>query len=63
MRETESLIGYNLEFLDLGGGFPSRSHLKGVYQPPEVAVPPPQVYAEAMANGLKWLTTRKTCRN
>ena len=59
MRETESLIGYNLEFLDLGGGFPSRSHLKGVYQPPEVAVPPPQVYAEAMANSLKWLTTRK----
>ncbi len=59
MRETESLVGYNLEFLDLGGGFPSRSSLKGVYQPPEVVVPPPQVYAEAMANGLKWLTTRK----
>lgn len=59
MRECESLIGYNLDFLDLGGGFPSRSHLKGVYQPPEVAIPSPHVYTEAMAHGLKWLAARK----
>ena len=40
VRDLESLVGYNIEFLDMGGGFASLSHLKGVYQPPEVAVPP-----------------------
>lgn len=58
MRSVESLVGYNMEFLDLGGGFPSRSHLKGVYQPPEVSVPAPQEFAQAMAQGLKWLAAR-----
>jgi diaminopimelate decarboxylase len=59
MREVESLVGYNLKFIDMGGGFPSRSHLKGVYQPPEVTVPGPQAYADAMAPMLKTLAGRQ----
>lgn len=58
MRDIESLVGYNLEFLDLGGGFASKSHLKDIYQPPEVTVPSPYAYAEAIAGPLKWLTAR-----
>ncbi len=58
MRETESLVGYNLDYLDLGGGFASRSHLKGIYQPPEVVVPSPQAYAEALVKPLEWLKSR-----
>jgi diaminopimelate decarboxylase len=58
IRRIESLVGYNLEFIDLGGGFASQSHLKGVYQPPEVAVPKVEVYAAALGKELGWLAAR-----
>lgn len=58
MRDIESLVGYNLEYLDIGGGFASRSRLKDIYQPPEVSVPAVHVYAEAIAGSLKWLAAR-----
>lgn len=58
IRETESLAGYNIEFVDLGGGFPSLSHLKGIYQPPEVTVPPVETYAEMIGKELQWLAVR-----
>jgi diaminopimelate decarboxylase len=59
IRNAESLAGYNIEYLDIGGGFPSKSHLKGVYQPPEIAVPSIEVYAQAIGSELKWLSSRK----
>jgi diaminopimelate decarboxylase len=58
IRQIESTLGYPIEFLDLGGGFPSLSHLKGVYQPPEIAVPQVQTYAEILGKELEWLTLR-----
>jgi len=58
IREAESLLGYNLDFIDMGGGFASLSHLKGIYQPPEVAVPSVETYAECLGAELKWLASR-----
>lgn len=56
--QLESLVGSNVEYIDLGGGFPSLSHLKGVYQSPEVSVPSVRAYAEAVGAELKWLASR-----
>ncbi len=61
-RETEKMVqfanllqerfGYTIEYLDVGGGFPSKSRLKGTYLPPEVAVPHIDAYAEAITDAL-----------
>ncbi|QJA06733.1 diaminopimelate decarboxylase [Thermosulfurimonas marina] len=51
-RQLEEKFGWNIEYLDLGGGFPSRNRLKGVYLPPEVAVPPLADYAERIGRVL-----------
>ncbi len=50
--ELEKAFGYSIEYLDIGGGFPSKSRLKGVYLPPEVALPAIDEYAEAIAQAL-----------
>ena len=60
IRDIESLVGYSIEFIDLGGGFASLSHLKGVYQPPEVAVPSLEYYAECIGRELKSLASRNS---
>jgi diaminopimelate decarboxylase len=44
--------GFKLEYLDMGGGFASKSHLKGVYQPPEIAVPDVEAYADQITSAL-----------
>jgi diaminopimelate decarboxylase len=51
-RELSDRFGLEMEYLDLGGGFPSKSHLKGTYLPPDVAVPPIDRYAEAVTDAL-----------
>ncbi len=51
-RKLEEEFGWTIEYLDLGGGFPSRHRLKGLYLPPEVAVPPLSEYAERIARAL-----------
>ncbi len=51
-RELEESFGWTIEYLDLGGGFPSRNRLKGLYLPPEVAVPPLAEYAERIGRAL-----------
>lgn len=50
-------FGYKIRYLDLGGGFASKNHLKGMYQPPEIAVPKIEEYAETITSTLKqsWL--------
>lgn len=58
IRELETHVGKNIEYLDLGGGFPSLSHLKGIYQAPEISVPPVENYAQAIGTELKWLLSR-----
>lgn len=59
IREVEKITGEEIGFLDLGGGFASLNHLKGIYQPPEVVVPSVEEYAEAIGKELKWLKERK----
>jgi diaminopimelate decarboxylase len=59
IKEIEDILNYKIEFLDLGGGFASLNHLKGIYQPPEIVVPDVEQYAEAIGKELKWLTARK----
>ncbi|PKK89072.1 MAG: diaminopimelate decarboxylase [Candidatus Wallbacteria bacterium HGW-Wallbacteria-1] len=41
-----------LRYIDLGGGFPSLNRLKGIYQPPEVVIPPVEAYADAICGAM-----------
>ncbi|OAQ20355.1 alanine racemase [Thermosulfurimonas dismutans] len=50
--ELENRFGWQIEYLDLGGGFPSRNRLKGIYLPPEVAVPSLAEYIEAIGRAM-----------
>ncbi len=52
MKEIESNTDFIIEYLDVGGGFASKAHLKGLYQPPEVVVPSIDDYAEAITSAL-----------
>lgn len=52
MKEIETHTDYTITYLDVGGGFASKAHLKGVYQPPEIAVPSIDDYAEAITSAL-----------
>ncbi len=49
--ETKHLV----PCINLGGGFPSKALLHGMYGPPEIAVPPIEAYAEAIARVLNSL--------
>jgi diaminopimelate decarboxylase len=48
MKEVEADGGTRLDYLDIGGGLPSRNALQGIYLPPEQAVPDREEYAEAI---------------
>jgi diaminopimelate decarboxylase len=50
--EVQERFGFEMEYIDVGGGFPSRNRLKGTYLPPEVAVPPTDAFAEAITDAL-----------
>ncbi len=50
--EIKEQTGWSIEYLDIGGGFPSRNRLKGIYLPPDVAIPPIDAYAEAVTDAL-----------
>ena len=49
---AEKEFNAEIEYIDLGGGFASKSHLKGIYQSPEVVVPTAEDYAEAITNAI-----------
>lgn len=49
---AESNLGYEIEYIDLGGGFASKNRLKGVYQSPDVIVPSADEYAQAITNAI-----------
>ncbi|MBU6339703.1 MAG: alanine racemase [Rickettsiales bacterium] len=59
MHEVEKLSGYDLEFIDIGGGFASKNHLKTSYQAPEINVPTINDYAKAIAKPLQSLLKRR----
>ncbi len=48
MKEVEADGHTRLDYLDIGGGFPSRNALQGIYLPPEQAVPDREEFAEAI---------------
>ncbi len=50
--QLEEQSGFSVEYLDLGGGFPSRNRLKATYLPPEVAVPGIGEFAENIGDAL-----------
>lgn len=52
MLEIENKFDLIIDYLDIGGGFPSKSRLKGIYLPPDVVVPNIDEYAEAICNTL-----------
>ncbi len=51
-NEVEEQFGFNIEYIDIGGGLPSQSKLKGTYLPPEVAIPSLDSYAEKITDAL-----------
>jgi len=51
-NRIEKDFGYEIEYIDIGGGFASKNRLKGVYQAPEVIVPSADEYAEAVTNAI-----------
>jgi len=51
-NKIEADFGYEIEYIDIGGGFASKSRLKGIYQAPEVVVPSADEYAEAITNAI-----------
>jgi diaminopimelate decarboxylase len=51
-NRVEEDFGYEIEYIDVGGGFASKNRLKGVYQPPEVIVPSADEYAEAITSAI-----------
>ena len=50
--EVHERFDLEMEYLDLGGGFPSKSKLKGTYLSPDVAVPTIDAYAERITDAL-----------
>ena len=50
--EVEDKFGFTMEYLDIGGGLPSRNRLKGCYQAPDVGVPSVDEFAEAVCRAL-----------
>ncbi len=52
MNEIEEQVGFTIDYIDVGGGFASKNHLRGIYQPPEVVVPSIDDYAEAITSAL-----------
>ena len=58
--EAESKYNATIEYIDLGGGFASKSNLKGVYQSSDVIVPTADDYAEAIVDTIYELNKSQT---
>ena len=50
--QVEKEFNYIIEYIDLGGGFASKSNLKGVYQSSEVIIPTADDYAQAITDAI-----------
>jgi diaminopimelate decarboxylase len=50
--EIQDSFGFQMEYVDVGGGFPSRNRLKGMYLSPDVAIPSLDEYAEQICDAL-----------
>ncbi|MGL1886706.1 MAG: alanine racemase [Reichenbachiella sp.] len=52
MQTIESKYETVIKYLDIGGGFPSKNRLKGIYLPPDVAIPEIESYADEICSSL-----------
>lgn len=50
--QIEDNFGFKIEYIDIGGGLPSKIKLKGTYLPPDVGVPPMEDFAEKITDAL-----------
>lgn len=50
--ELQEQFGWEIEYLDIGGGLPSKNRLKGIYLPPDIAVPTIDEFAERITDAL-----------
>jgi diaminopimelate decarboxylase len=50
--EMQDEFGFEIETYDVGGGYPSRSQLKGMYLSPDVALPDADEYAEQICDAM-----------
>ncbi len=50
--EVEEKFGFKIDYIDIGGGFPSKIRLRGIYLPPELSVPSIEEYAERICDAL-----------
>jgi len=50
--KVEDRFGFKIEYLDIGGGFPSKSRLKETYHSPDLTVPPVDEYAQKITEAL-----------
>lgn len=48
----EEKFKFKMNYIDIGGGFPTRNRLKGIYLPPDVAVPSIDDFAEKITDAL-----------
>ncbi|MBR8833434.1 MAG: alanine racemase [Stigonema ocellatum SAG 48.90 = DSM 106950] len=55
--EIEQACGWRMDYIDIGGGFPSRSRLKGSYHAADVMLPSIDEYADAICDAL-WATLK-----
>ena len=53
MQEVEGVGETRIQTLDIGGGFPSKNALQGIYLPPSQAVPDLEEYGRAIGEALK----------
>ncbi len=51
-REIKTKFGKTIEYIDLGGGFPSANKLKGIYMPGSDTVPSLDQFADAITSAL-----------
>ena len=63
MKEVENKTDFNIEYIDIGGGFASFNSLQGIYLPPEQVVPSIEQYAEAICDTLLEATHENISKN
>jgi diaminopimelate decarboxylase len=51
-EQVENDFSCDIDYIDLGGGFASKSNLKGIYQSSDVIIPTADDYAEAITNAI-----------
>lgn len=62
MNTIESQTDFEIEYIDVGGGFASLNSLQGIYLPPEQVIPSLEQYADAICSVLLDYTEQRVAR-